>query len=311
LFESHIDTVPAVAGWAEHAWSPRIEDHRLFGLGACDDKGCLTAMIVALLELLEQGRQPPRSVILVCAGDEEYAQTGIHRYLKDAAESLAYGVFGEPTQLFPVVQHKGTIRWDLTVHGRSAHTARPELGVNAIHGMMDVIAALKQYQEALQDRHANPLLTGPTITVTQIAGGRTRNAVPDECTIAVDFRVVPGMDPAAERYALIGHLLSLPWEISHRAVQLTTPPLSTPIDSPVSRRILSICRELVDPRAELQGAPYGTDAAWAGTRCPAIVLGPGDIRHAHAVDEQILLSDVAAAVEVYQRIMLDPFEQLP
>jgi acetylornithine deacetylase len=245
---------------------------------------------------------------MLCAGDEEYAQTGINRFLEEFDGKLAYGIFGEPTNLCPVVQHKGTVRWDLTVHGRSAHTSRPELGVNAILGMMDVIAELRLYQESLQTRSANPLLTGPTISITMIAGGKTRNATPDECTIAIDFRVMPGMDPTVEREAIIEHLAALPWEISHSSVQLLTPPLDTRPDSTFSRGVLSICHELVDSQMQLQGAPYGTDAAWASRSCPAIVLGPGDIRHAHAVDEQILLTELAASVEIYQRIMLEPFE---
>lgn len=310
LFESHIDTVPA-DGWADRAFTPRIIGNRLIGLGACDDKGSLAGMLVALLELLEQGAEPPRPVILVCAGDEEYAQTGIHRFLEQADVRPAYGVFGEPTRLCPVVQHKGTVRWDLTVHGRCAHTSRPELGVNAIIGMMDVIAELRLYQETLQTRSMNSLLTCPTITITKIAGGRTRNATPDECTIAIDFRVLPGMDPADEREAIIEHLTALPWEISHSPVQLMTPPLDTHPDSAFSQGVLSICRDLVDPQMQLQGAPYGTDAAWAGRSCPAIVIGPGDIRHAHAVDEQILLSELSASVGVYRRMMQEPFEQLP
>jgi len=310
LFESHLDTVPA-DGWAERAFEPRVEGKRLYGLGACDDKGSLTGMLMAMLELVEQGVSPPRPVVLVCAGDEEYAQTGIHRYLESIDAPPAYGIFGEPTNLLPVVQHKGTVRWDVTVHGRSAHTSRPELGVNAIIGMMDVIAELRLYQETLQVRCTNPLMTGPTISITTIAGGRTRNATPDNCTIAVDFRVLPGMHPAREREAVIEHLTSLPWDISHSPVQLLTPPLDTQPDSPFSEQVLSICRELGDPQAQLMGAPYGTDAAWAGQRCPAIVLGPGDIRDAHAVDESILLSELVAAVEVYQRIMQEPFESLP
>lgn len=309
LFESHIDTVPA-GGWSERALTPRIDGDWLVGLGACDDKGCLTAMLIAMLELLERGVRPSRSIVLVCAGDEEYAQTGILRFLEESDAPFAYGIFGEPTRLYPVAQHKGTIRWDLTVHGKSAHTSRPELGINAISGMMDVIAELRLYQEELQARATSDVLTGPTLTVTQIAGGRTRNATPDECTISIDFRIVPGMDPLAERDAIIDHLTTLPWEITHSDVQLMTPPLDTPFDSPLSQQVLSICQKVVDPRLELQGVPYGTDAAWAGRRCPCIVLGPGDIRHAHSVDEQISLVELAKAVELYQHIMLDAFVAL-
>ncbi|HMO84520.1 MAG TPA: M20/M25/M40 family metallo-hydrolase [Lacipirellulaceae bacterium] len=219
LFESHVDTVPGDA-WADRAWRPRKVGDRLVGLGACDDKGSLTAMLLALVELLEQGVEPPRPIVLMAAGDEEYAQTGINRFLEEYPDPLAYGVFGEPTGLVPIVQHKGIVRWDITVHGRSAHTSRPELGLNAIVGMTEVIAELRAHEQTLQDRARSTLLTGPTITVTQIQGGRTRNATPDECTIAVDFRVTPGMNPTAERDAVIERLSSLPWSVSHSPVQL-------------------------------------------------------------------------------------------
>ena len=168
LFESHVDTVPADT-WADRAWIPRTVGNRLVGLGACDDKGSLAAMLIAMLELLEQGIAPPRPIILLCAADEEYSQAGIKCFLDEYTGPLAYGVFGEPTQLRPVVQHKGTVRWDITVHGRGAHTSRPELGVNAITGMMDVIAELRIYQELLQARsyskldhyHPNPRRSYP------------------------------------------------------------------------------------------------------------------------------------------------------
>jgi acetylornithine deacetylase len=119
------------------------------------------------------------------------------------------------------------------------------------------------------------------------------------------------MDPPNEREAVIEHLSSMPLKISHGPVQLMTPPLDTDPNSPVSQRSLSICRELVDRRMQLQGAPYGTDAAWAGRRCPSVVIGPGDICHAHTVDEHISLSELATAVKIYKRIMLEPFPQLP
>jgi acetylornithine deacetylase len=309
LFESHIDTVPA-DGWADRAFVPRLANQRVFGLGACDDKGCLSAMIVAMLELLEERAELPRGLILVCAGDEEFAQTGIHRFLQDLPEPPAYGIFGEPTQLQPVIQHKGTVRWDITVHGRSAHTSRPELGINAILGMIEVILELQVHEAQVQARFRNPRMSGPTISVTQIAGGRTRNATPDECTVAVDYRVLPGMDPAEERAAIIARLESLPWKISHGPVQLMTPPLNTDPKSPLCEGVLSVCRGVIGSDVELRGEPYGTDAAWLGRTAPAIVLGPGDIRYAHAADEQIDVSALTDAVEIYKKIMMEPFPAL-
>src|SRR5262249_12996985 len=81
LFESHMDTVPA-DDWLDRAFAPRMEGDVLYGRGACDDKGCLVAMVLAVLELLESGTAPPRPVLLLAAGDEEYAQTGIRHFIQ-------------------------------------------------------------------------------------------------------------------------------------------------------------------------------------------------------------------------------------
>lgn len=302
LFESHMDTVPA-DDWLDRAFVPRVEGDLVYGRGACDDKGCLTAMMLAVMDLLESKTVPPRPVLLLAAGDEEYAQTGIKHFLT-SCEEIAWGVFGEPTELVPVVQHKGTVRWDITVRGRSAHTARPELGRNAILDMIEVVRRLQEHQRSLQERYTNPLITGPTLTVTRIHGGRTRNAVPDECTIAVDFRILPGMEPVAAREELIRVLAGLDLEVEHRPVQLMTPPLQTSTDDPFVGQVLEVCRSYAGAGIAPAGVPYGTDASWLSSRAPAVVLGPGSIASAHAVDEHVPLGEVVRAAEIYRDLML-------
>ncbi|MCC6731009.1 MAG: M20 family metallopeptidase [Chthonomonadales bacterium] len=301
LFESHMDTVPA-DDWSDRAFEPRSEDGMLIGRGACDDKGPLLAMALALLDLLEHGERPAMPVLLMAAGDEEFGQTGIKQF-RATERPVAFGVFGEPTRMAPVVQHKGTVRWDVTVHGRSAHTSRPELGENAILGAMRVIEALASHQEALQERHVSPLTTGPTITVTMIAGGRTRNAVPDECTLAVDFRVVPGMDPLRAREEAMRALDATGLPITHSEVQLWTPALDTPPNHPLVVLALEACRRHAGDGIAVRGEPYGTDAAWIADRAPAIVLGPGDIAHAHAVDERVSIAALVACARIYRELM--------
>jgi acetylornithine deacetylase/succinyl-diaminopimelate desuccinylase-like protein len=303
LFESHMDTVPA-DDWADRAFTPRLEGDVLYGRGACDDKGCLTAMALAALDLLESGTLPPQPVLFLAAGDEEYAQTGIRHFLA-GGESIGRGVFGEPTEHVPIIQHKGTVRWDITVRGRSAHTSRPELGRNAILDMLAVIQAIGEHQRALQERHVNPLMTGPTLTVTRIQGGRTRNAVPDECMVSLDFRILPGMEPAAAREELIGVLDRLGLDVLHHDVQLMTPPLATAPGEPFARQVLEVCRGTARTDMDLAGVPYGTDAAWLSA--PAVVLGPGSIVSAHAIDEHVDLNEVVEAASIYRRIMLTDF----
>ncbi|MEQ8847281.1 M20/M25/M40 family metallo-hydrolase [Botrimarina sp.] len=311
LFESHLDTVPA-DDWRDRALHPVVCNGELFGRGACDDKGSAVGMILALERLAESGVTPPRPIVLLLAGDEEFAQTGIRRFRDTHDRPLAYGVFGEPTQLCPVIQHKGTIRWDVTVAGASAHTSQPELGDNAVLGMMQVVAALGRYQESLQLAWTSPFMTGPLVTVTMIRGGRTRNATPDECTIAVDFRILPGMDPTAEKQRLVEYLdRELDLKIRHGENQLMTPALATDPESELCEAALTACRAVAGDHVRLRGAPYGTDAAWVSDLCPAVVLGPGDIAFAHAIDERVAISQVVASAEIYHRLMLEPLSDLP
>ena len=303
LLESHIDTVPA-DDWGDCAFMPRIEDGKVLGRGACDDKGSLTAMVLALLQLLEHGRQPQYPVTFVAAADEEYAQTGIKHMMQHNTDSFGRGVFGEPTGCKPVIQHKGTIRWDVTVFGKSAHTSRTELGRNAIYDAIRAIDLLRDYEQKLQHAHQSELMTGPTLTVTTIQGGRTRNAVPDQCTFAVDLRVIPGMDPAQARDGVISLLQSLDAQIQHSDVQLMARPLDTSPTDPFVQQTVEICSAQLGRPVQPAGAAYGTDAACVDHQFPAIVLGPGDAACAHAIDENIELAQVHQCTQIYKSIML-------
>ncbi len=303
LLESHVDTVPA-DDWQDVAFSPQLRDGCLFGRGACDDKGSLVAMVLAVEEVLESGVRPPLPVVLLAAGDEEYAQTGIKQFA-GLDYPLAWAVIGEPTRLQPILQHKGLIRWDITVHGRSAHSSQPELGQDAIAGAMRVLQALKEHQGRLGETFVSPWLTGPTLAVTMIHGGRTRNAVADECTLSLDFRVLPGMRPAESREDVISALAALDLELSHREPQVATPPLSTDAQDPFAQTALDICRRATGRRdLEFAGVPYGTDAAWVADRASAIVLGPGGIESAHAVEEHIELEEVVCAARIYHELLM-------
>lgn len=171
------------------------------------------------------------------------------------------------------------------MHGSSAHTSQPELGQNAILDTMRVIDFLSQYEKQLRRRYTSPLMSGPTLTVAMIRGGRTRNAVPDECTIAVDFRILPGMDRQQSVDELLTALAPLAIPITHGEFQCFAPALNTVPEDPLVTAALAHCSETLGRDVKPTGAPYGSDACWAPEGVPAILLGPGNIASAHAVDE--------------------------
>lgn len=310
LIESHIDTVPA-DDWPDHAFRPRREGNVVFGRGACDDKGSLAAMLAALEIILESGERPPQTIWFLAAGDEEYGQTGIRRFVEQHPATIGRGIFGEPTDCVPVTQHNGTIRWDITVRGRSAHTSQADLGSNAIVGAARLVEFLLRYQEELRRRFTSPSLCGPSLTVTMINGGRTRNAVPDECTMAVDFRILPGMNGRQAVEELFAAIDSLALPVTHSDFQCFAPALNTSPDDLLVRVALSSYREAAGQTARPAAVPYGSDAGWIPAGVPAILLGPGNIAQAHAVDEYVELNQVCQCAAIYRDLLKQDWRRLP
>ncbi|MBC7800658.1 MAG: M20/M25/M40 family metallo-hydrolase, partial [Gemmatimonadaceae bacterium] len=50
-------------------------------------------------------------------------------------------------------------------------------------------------------------------------------------------------------------------------------------------------------------APYGTDASQLQALAPCLILGPGDMNQAHRPTERVSLSELAAAVPVFVRLL--------
>jgi len=303
LLEAHVDTVPA-DDWSDRAFLPRRDGRMVIGRGACDDKGALAAMVLALTDLLESEEPPFQTVWLLAAGDEEYAQSGIKSFIEGHSADIGRAIVGEPTDCIPVIQHKGMIRWDITIHGRSAHTSQPEGGRNAILDALRIVTALSRHEEQLRGQITSSWISGPTLTVTMINGGRTRNTVPDECVIAVDFRILPGMDGKEAIHELHTALGALEIPITHSNFQCYAPPLNTSPDHPFVQAVLAICRQELGLDVKPAAAPYGSDACWIPNEVPALLLGPGNIAKAHAVDECVALDEVAQCACIYRQALV-------
>jgi acetylornithine deacetylase len=184
------------------------------------------------------------------------------------------------------------------------------LGSNAIVGAARLIDFLSRYQEELRRRFTSPLMSGPSLTVTMINGGRTRNAVPDECTVAVDFRMLPGMDGRQAVEELFAAIESLALPITHGDFQCFAPALNTSPDNLLVRRALDLYRDAVGQTAQPAAVPYGSDAGWVPAGVPAIVLGPGNIAQAHAVDEFVDLNQVAQCAGIYRRLLMQDWSSV-
>jgi acetylornithine deacetylase len=311
LFEAHQDTVP-VDGMTIEPFTPLVRDGRLYGRGACDIKGGLTAMLGAFARLAAQRPRDMPTLILACTVNEEHGYTGATALVQRWSQSDSIvprrpdaAIVAEPTQLQVVVAHKGVARWRCCARGRATHSSQPHMGVNAIFKMAPVLRALERYQlEVTPKLRPHPLCGTPTLSVGMITGGVSVNTVPDGCTIDIDRRVIPGEDPHAARRHIVEYVAAETGAdpaIEHEEPYLIGLGLSDANNGPLAERMVAAARDAgIDSRA--LGVPFGTDAAvFGGAGVPSIVFGPGSIDQAHTADEWLPLDQLELAGEALYR----------
>jgi len=316
MFEVHQDTVP-VDGMTVPPWTPEIRDGRVYGRGACDIKGGMACMLVALSRLAEERPAGRPTIVLACSVNEEHGFTGAlrigelwsgnERFLPRAPDAV---IVAEPTSLDVVVAHKGVVRWQCHTRGRAAHSSQPELGDNAIYRMGRVLEVLKQYaRDVVPTRGRHPLLGQPTLSIGRIFGGVSVNTVPDCCTIDIDRRVVPGEDPqAARQHAVeaVEQALRDDPLVEHAQPFLISAGLSDELSRPFAARLSETIRRY-GGSGNCVGVSYGTDApVFAAAGIPTVVFGPGSIEQAHTADEWVAIDQLHAATEILFRFVSEP-----
>ncbi len=293
LFEAHGDTVP---GKQPYRWDESTG--RVYGRGACDNKAALVAMLAGIVRARETGMLRG-TVQLASTCREETGGEGA-RALAASAYRPDLTIIGEPTRLEIVRAHKGAWRTRITTHGKAVHSSNPKAGINAIVLMCDIIRVLENEFAPTLARIPHALLGAPTLSVGTIQGGRAANVVPDQCTIEVDWRLVPGMKTE--------ELLA---DLRNRFPGATVeqyefyPPFHEADDSETLARLRTAIGAVLGKPAVLTSAPWAANAGIlqheTGQSC--VIFGPGDIAQAHTVDEWIEWRQVEMAAEIYERLL--------
>ncbi len=302
-FTGHIDVVPlGTRQWSKDPFRGETDGDRLFGRGTSDMKSGVAAMLLASRTFAKKLSGTPGLVLVLTAGEEGGCIGSKHlAQQKRLLGNAGAMVVGEPTSNYPMVGHKGSIKFHARFRGVSAHGSMPELGVNAVYRAAKAVSALETFDFSAKP---HPVMGKPSINVGTFSGGVGINLVPDEATIGVDVRTVPGVDHAA----LVSRLKNILGEGTELDVFSDLQPVWTAPDDEWMRRVFEICKPFVGEPPAARTAPYMTDAAnllKAYPGAPTVVLGPGEAAQAHQTDEYCSMERTRQAVAIYEALIDD------
>jgi acetylornithine deacetylase/succinyl-diaminopimelate desuccinylase family protein len=302
MLNTHMDVVPAGAGWAKSPFGAELEDGVIHGRGAADSKGSLAAMAAAMVALANDPQGFPGVIQLGAVADEEVDSRGVRRLLQMARPEAV--IVGEPTELRLMTAHKGSLRPVVEVVGRSAHAALPDRGLNAVEGVAALLARLGALRARLE-RRTHPLVGRPTVVPVLIAGGEAPNMVPRSCRVTFDRRLVPGeAQPAviAEFEAWLADFEHESGGMTARIVALA-PSTGGPSETAAEHSFVRACQAGLAKAGlspELAGLIVNCDMThFRGAGIPAVVCGPGSPEAMHVRDEHLAVEALERAVTAY------------
>lgn len=298
-FCSHSDTVP---GQEEQwpAFDPEVKGALLYGRGSCDMKGPLAATVIAATQI--DPSQLKKPIYIVVTSDEEVGLIGA-KFLSEQSEILKrdrpeHGIIAEPTSMIPVYSHKGFATVNVTAHGRAAHTSTG-LGESATLKIAPFMADMTKLNAEMQSNpmYQNDSFTPPTNGFNMIINdyGTPFNVSASKTTVGLCFRAMP--DAGTEE--ILAH-------IQERADVYGLDVEVDLVDSlycPPTADIVTASLELTDVE-EAETVPYGTDGVFLKDVIKnLVILGPGDIKVAHTIEEHVPLNELYQAVEVYKGLI--------
>ncbi len=312
VLSGHTDVVPVDGqAWSVPPFTLTERDGKLFGRGAADMKGSIACVLAAVPRLLTAPLRMPVHIAL--SYDEEVGCLGVRSLLADLAQrphKPVLCIIGEPTELKPVLGHKGKLAMRCDVHGAACHSAYAPQGVNAIEYAAELIGELGRIGADLRapDLH-DPRFDPPFSTVQTgvIGGGKALNIVPQECRFDFEVRALPAYDPRQvaerlQRYAYQHVLPRMQAVNAASAIAFTElsayPGLATDSQGQAAQLIAQLCGS-----DEFSTVAFGTEGGlFDAIGIATVVCGPGSMDQGHKPDEFVSVAQMQACDAMLVRL---------
>ncbi|RZI66036.1 MAG: ArgE/DapE family deacylase [Variovorax sp.] len=313
---AHGDVVPPGDGWTHDPYGGEIEDGKLYARAAAVSKSDFASFTFAL-RALEAVAQPTKGTVeLHFTYDEEFGgllgpgwllSQGLTKPDLMIAAGFSYEV---------VTAHNGCLQMEVTVHGKMAHAAIPDTGIDALQGAVHILNALYA-QNALYKQVTSGVegITHPYLNVGRIEGGTNTNVVPGKVTFKLDRRMIPEENPVEVEAAIrrviadaAAQCTGITVDIKRLLLANAMQPL--PGNRPLVEAIQKHGEAVFGEPIPAMGTPLYTDVRLYGEAgIPGVIYGAGPRTvlesHAKRNDERLVLEDLRRATQVIARSLAD------
>jgi putative selenium metabolism hydrolase len=324
MLSSHLDAVPAGdrSEWEYSPFEGQIAEGYLHGRGAVDCKGPLALQTYAAATFLDS--RPAGDIFLVHTVMEECGSWGMAQVMEQIGDQLSAVVLGESTAGDICIGHRGRIEMRITIAGKSAHASAPQKANSPVVMLPAVLDALKKYSEDLPSHDVLPRSTlVPTIIETWPV---SRNMVPEEVRIVVDWRTLPlgeactvdgfnkflrsqlreemeaaGLSIRAEEVSARQRAYT-GWE---RAMPVSTRGFVMAESHPIVEAAVHAVWSTTKRKPAVRPWTFGTDGGYPCGKhgIPTIGYGPGDESYSHTNRERLDLDSARKTYETYPELV--------
>ncbi len=316
LLNAHGDVVPPGEGWTKNPYGGEIENGFIYGRASAVSK-CDFASYTFAVRALEAVARPSRgSVELLFTYDEEFGgELGPAWLLKNkviAPDLMVAAGFSYQV----VTAHNGCLQMQVTVHGKMAHAAIPQSGVDALQGAVKILNALYAQNTLYQQVTSQVAgITHPYLNVGTIEGGTNTNVVPGRVRFKLDRRMIPEENPAEVEATLRAVIAQAAAESPGITVDIQRMLLAHALkplqgNQPLITAIQKHGEAVFGEPIPATGTPLYTDVRlFCEVGIPGVIYGAGPRTvlesGAKRADERLDLNDLRRATKVMARSLVD------
>ncbi|MEY3953468.1 MAG: Acetylornithine deacetylase [Pseudomonadota bacterium] len=323
---AHGDVVPPGEGWTHPPYGAEIEDGVLYGRASAVSKSDFATFTYAVLALnalrRSKGLRLAGQLELHFTYDEEFGGLLGPGYLLTQGITKPDWMIAAGFSYQVVTAHNGCLQMEVTVHGKMAHAAIPQSGIDALQGAVHVMNALYACNERYRSvRSTVEGIEHPYLNIGTVVGGTNTNVVPGKVTFKLDRRMIPEEDAQVVENEVLAVIKAAEHEFNHgrndegirvevKRILLAHSMKPLPGHEQLAQTLQKHGETLFGEPIPALGTPLYTDVRLYGEHgIPGVIYGAGPRTvlesHAKRADERLVLEDLRRATQVVARTLLD------